>query len=203
MGVGASVPKKEALRFVKTLEGKDVNITDLLNKIFSWMLEKSDLLDYYALASPSECKLYVKSTEDALSMLFKTIQVQPEQDSKTGKIFFQKISTLKQIADGIQTTDDRYRAIAEPAQKRMCTQIAYYYLRILQIYSALALSVLDVSIPENYDSLRPPTVSTRGEKQRGGHFFFKIFRRGLLHRNRVDSFRSPAAYSLRIKTIHY
>lgn len=170
MGVGSSVPKKDALAYVKTIQGKNIVLVDLLNKIFKWMLETSDILDYYALADSSECSKYAKGTEEALTKLFKVIQVQPSEDKKSGKIYFQKLSVLKQIGEGIETTNDNYQNIAAPAQKQACMQIAYFYIRILQIYSALALSVLDTNVPESYDTLLARATVTPGGKVKSAPF---------------------------------
>ncbi len=154
MGVGSSIPQKESLTYLTTVQGKKINLEELLNSIFKWMLEKSDIIDYYAMASPKECRKYVKSTEEGLTKLFKTLEIRPSVDSKTGKIFFQKLSLLSELSSkGSSASNDEYKEQQIPAQEQMCTQIAFFYIRILQIFSALALSVLDTKIPEDYDSL--------------------------------------------------
>lgn len=160
MGVGSSLPQKDSLLYVKTVEGKEIDLQKKLNEIFTWMLEKSDVLDYYALASPKECKLYVKTTEEGLKKWFKELEVKPTEDAKTGKIIFQKLDTLKRIAQGVQTTDDNFKLLTEPAQNQLCMQIAYFYIRVLQIFSALALSVLDTKIPDDYDILTVKPAAT-------------------------------------------
>jgi hypothetical protein len=153
MGIGSSVPKHADLTQYIKHGGKEIKMEELLNDIFKWMLENSDVLDYYALASPSECKLYTKSTEEGLTKLFKTLQIEPSEESKSGRIYFQKTAELQEIAKGVDTTNEKYKAISKSTQARLCMQLAYFYLRVLQIYSALALSVLDTGIPADYDTM--------------------------------------------------
>ena len=154
MGIGSSIPTSaELTRHIK-YQGKTIPIEKTLNDIFKWMLENSDILDYYALASPSECKLYTKSTEEGLTKWFKLLQVQPSEDNKSGKIYFQRTAELEEIAkSSTQITDEKYKAISQPTQRRLCMQIAHFYLRVLQIYSALALSVLDTGVPSDYETM--------------------------------------------------
>jgi hypothetical protein len=136
MGVGSSVPLRNDFK------NKTIRTSELVEKILAWMLKESNLLDYYALASPTHCKEYVMFTADNLDSLFKDIDVVPLNDKKTNKIYFRKVSELKVMP-------------AELEQKRRvnCYNIAYFFIRILQVFSALALSVLDTTIPQSYDEM--------------------------------------------------
>jgi hypothetical protein len=97
MGIGSSVPLKNDLK------RKTLRTSELIQRILGWMLKESNLLDYYALASPTECKQYVMFTADNLDTLFKDIQVTPLKDNKDnkGRIYFRKSSELSKMPDEI------------------------------------------------------------------------------------------------------
>jgi hypothetical protein len=132
MGVGSSVPLKNELK------QKTMRTSELIQRILSWMLKESNLLDYYALASPTECKKYVMFTAENLDSLFKDIQLQPVRDQK-GKIYFRKITELVQMPEEL-----------ERKRKENCYHIAYFFIRILQVFAALSLSVMDTEIPASF-----------------------------------------------------
>lgn len=132
MGIGSSVPLKDELK------RKTVRTSELIQRILGWMLKESNLLDYYALASPTECKKYVMFTAENLDSLFKDIDIQPVRDQK-GRIYFRKVTELLQMP-------------AELDKKRTenCYHIAYFFIRILQVFAALALSVMDTEVPASF-----------------------------------------------------
>ncbi len=132
MGIGSSVPLKDELK------RKTTRTSELIQRILGWMLKESNLLDFYALASPTECKKYVMFTADNLDVLFKDIQVLPTKDQK-GRIYFRKIAELTDMPVEI----DKQR-------KENCYKIAYFFIRILQVFAALALSVMDSEIPASF-----------------------------------------------------
>lgn len=136
MGIGSSVPLKDELK------RKTMKTSELIQRILGWMLKESNLLDYYALASPTECKKYVMFTADNLDALFKDIDIQPVRDKK-GKIYFRKLPELTQMPSEL-----------EKMRAENCYHIAYFFIRILQVFSALALSVMDTEIPSSFAVLQ-------------------------------------------------
>jgi hypothetical protein len=149
MGIGSSVPLKNDLK------RKTLRTSELIQRILGWMLKESNLLDYYALASPTECKQYVMFTADNLDTLFKDIQVTPLKDNKDnkGRIYFRKSSELSKMPDEI-----------EKQRTENCYQIAYFFIRILQVFSALALSVIDTEIPSSFTILTEQAARKKDEK---------------------------------------
>lgn len=127
--------------------------SDILNKILSWMLKESSLLDFYALASPDECKNYVIFTAKNLNELFNKINIYPVQDAE-GKISLSFWGSQSTAADtqlyfrSLKDLKDRKGAY-EVKQQELCYDIAFYYIRILQVFAALSLSVLDTEIPSD------------------------------------------------------
>lgn len=146
MGIGSSVPLKDELK------RKTMRTSELIQRILSWMLKESNLLDYYALASPKECSNYVMFTADNLDSLFKDIQLQPIRDQK-GAIYFRKIDELKQMPIEL-----------EKKRKETCYHIAYFFIRILQVFAALALSVMDTEIPSTFAALESQVEKRKDAK---------------------------------------
>jgi len=129
MGTASSVPSRA--EFAKQTRAG----SDLTSRILQWLLKESNLLDLYALAAPSECRKYIAFTAKGLDKLFKEIQIEPKQSSQ-GKIYFQRIADLTRMPE---------RSSKE--QQETCMQISFFFIRILQIFAALSLSVLDTEIP--------------------------------------------------------
>ena len=82
------------------------------------------------------------TTAKALENLFEKIQIYPSK-GKNGEILFAPISRLspgliKDKTEGSQALLDRTKF-----RNQQCMDIAYFYVRIFQIYAALALTVLD------------------------------------------------------------
>jgi hypothetical protein len=107
-------------------------------------------LDFYALASPDECKNYVVFTAKNLDELFNKINIHPVKDEE-GKISFSwgtKTNTPGEpmYFRSLKDLKDRKGAY-EVKQQELCYDIAFYYIRILQVFAALSLSVLDTEIP--------------------------------------------------------
>lgn len=115
---------------------------DLADKILTILFSEADFKDLLTLSSISQCPRYVFTTASALQQLFQSIQVYP-QLGKDGEILFAPIQRLAPglIKDKKEDTElDRQR---RGVRDRMCMDVAYIYVRIFQIYGALALTVLD------------------------------------------------------------
>lgn len=147
--------------------------SDLLNKILRWMLSESSLLDFYALASPDECKNYVVFTAKNLNELFNKINVHPVQDSE-GSISLSWLGKPTIASSNSPTGDDSqlyFRSLKAlkdgkgayaVKQQELCNDIAFYYIRILQVFAALSLSVLDTEIPNDAQLNTLANIKARG-----------------------------------------
>lgn len=131
MGAGPSVPSSEDIR------KQTRSASELTKLILNWMLTKSNLADLYALAAPSECRKYIVSTAESLPKLFKEIKLLPRKDS-TGKIYFQTIADFRQVPPELMER-----------QQPLCLELSFFFIRILQIFSALTLSVIDTEVPSS------------------------------------------------------
>lgn len=106
----------------------------ILNTILREMFRRADLVDLYSLADSERCKNYIVVAERALDKLFVKINLEPKK-GKDGVFYFQKI-------EGIQ------RANPNPAeQQQMCKELAFFFIRVFQVFAALTISVLDSDLP--------------------------------------------------------
>ena len=149
MGAGSSIPSREYF------QKKTIPTSELMQKIFSWMLQEANLFDMYALASPSECKKYITFTNESLKTFFKSVRLAPTKDPLTGKIYFQKLSDLTKVPDRLTEK-----------QLEQCTALSFFFVRILQIFAALSLSVLDTNIPISHSELERLYLKEATEKKK-------------------------------------
>lgn len=114
---------------------------ELPDHILTVFFENADFKDLLSLSSIAACPRYVFTTAEALDTLFQKIQIYPKMGKK-GEILF---APLAQLAPGSVQDKSSSQEIKEKttARNQMCMDIAYYYVRIFQIYAALALTVLD------------------------------------------------------------
>ncbi len=98
------------------------------NKLFNVMLEKLTPADFLALGNPKQCSTFIFMMADGIQNLFRDLRIRPRRDRDTGVVFFQKVDTLR-----TQTAETR----------ELCMTIAYFYIRIFQVFGALAMSILD------------------------------------------------------------
>lgn len=98
------------------------------NKLFNVMLEKLTPTDFLALGNPNKCSTFIFMMADGIQNLFRDLRIRPRRDKDTGIVYFQKVDTLR-----TQTAETR----------ELCMTIAYFYIRIFQIFGALAMSILD------------------------------------------------------------
>jgi hypothetical protein len=106
----------------------------ILNTILQEMFRRADFIDLYSLADPERCKRYIVVAESALKNLFVKIDLIPQLGAD-GTFFFQKL-------EGLQKKNP-----LGDAQTEYCRILAFYFIRIFQVYAALALSVLDSDLP--------------------------------------------------------
>jgi hypothetical protein len=115
------------------------------------MFRRADFIDLYSLADPERCKRYIVVAESALKNLFVKIDLKPQMGAD-GTFFFQKL-------EGLQ----KKNPLGE-AQTEYCRVLAFYFIRIFQVYAALALSVLDSDLPR--EDIR--SIGTKEEEARQG-----------------------------------
>jgi hypothetical protein len=123
-------------------EIKDVKETDvMMNLIFRYMSKKIMVIDLMKLSEPDTCSQYVISLAQHMSTQFSRLQILPYKENKSDVLLFKRYSEL----DPSKTSEGHSKSEKES----LCLLLSYYYVRIFQIYGALALTLLnDVSLSE-------------------------------------------------------
>jgi hypothetical protein len=154
-----AIPSKEVL-LSKTKGG-----TDLVNELFSWMVQQTNIRDFYLMANPAQCKKYIMLTADVLNKVFYKIDVIP-QAGPGGTIYFRKTNALAPQ----DKSDPLYRH-----RELNCLRLAFLYVRIFQVFAALSLTILDVDTKLDMDLVRDisklaqtDVVPLFGRRQAGG-----------------------------------
>lgn len=106
---------------------------DILDTIFKNLIGRADMRDLYSLADPASCKEYIVMTEAALKKLFKRFRL---SRATNGELLIQSIK-------GFQSASNPERG----EQDRRCKELAFYFIRIFQIYAAITLSIIDSKMP--------------------------------------------------------
>ena len=130
-------------------------LPDEILKIF---FTRADFKDLLSLASLDKCPAYLFTTVEALKTLFQQFQVEPTL-APGGQIYF---APLKALSPGLFSTTEQNQQQRDARIRRdtLCMEIAYYYVRIFQIYAALSLSVMEAD-----PSRRPQLISASRQQQ--------------------------------------
>lgn len=131
----------------------------LMNRILNYVLTNISEPDVFKMQDPDTCKNFLLMTSDSLKHLFAEINLYPVE--KRGKIYFARVSEL--------TQPKRDPALKEHLAST-CLAIGYFYVRIVQIFVALALSILDDPnlVGANPFAYRPVGAAPKAPGFRGG-----------------------------------
>jgi hypothetical protein len=140
MGAGSSRPTNGDAYSRQAAEAKK-----LPDQILTLFFSNANLMKLLKLHNIGECSRFVFTTSSELATLFQKLQVYPKLGAK-GEILFAPVSDL---APGLLSDADKNASNKAKLQEKtharndLCVDIAYFYVRIFQIYSALALTVID------------------------------------------------------------
>ncbi len=155
MGAGAST----AIGADATLDRKGMlkatsSPAYLMNRIFKYITEEFSEKDLFKLQDEATCREFLILGADSLQQFFTEIRLQPKQD-KSGRLFFAKVSDIVNPKD-----EDEKQVV-----RNNCLALSYFYVRLLQIYVALALTLIDNAtlIPgeKKYIQARAPITSRK------------------------------------------
>jgi hypothetical protein len=104
------------------------NSREFINKLFQVMIAQITPEDFLKLGKSQTCNQFIFLMADNLKQIFSSLQIAPRRDKTSGVILFKKVDKLQ--AKSKETP-------------QLCFYIAYFYIRILQIFGSLAISVLD------------------------------------------------------------
>jgi hypothetical protein len=118
-------------------------VQELPNKILHILFSQTDFKDILALSSLEACPTYVFTTATALDSMFQKLQIQPSK-GKEGEIIFAPVARL---APGLIASKESTAEQVERTKQRnrLCMDVAFFYVRIFQIYAALALTIMNTS----------------------------------------------------------
>jgi len=143
---------------------------DILDTIFKNLIGRADMRDLYSLADPAACKEYIVMTEAALKKLFKKFRITRNPD---GELLIQSIK-------GFQSASNPERG----EQEKRCKELAFYFIKIFQIYAALTISIIDSKMPES-----DPVQVLKTDRSRVEHAFIQPGEEG------IRGFAQPATRS--------
>jgi hypothetical protein len=127
MGSGISSPIVSAITREQLLRSTTSN-REFTNKLFQVMIQHLTPEDFLKLARTQTCNNYIFMMAESIQHIFEKLQIRPRQDKDTGVVYFQKIERLRTPPD---------------ESRQLCLIIAYYYIRIFQLFGALAMTVID------------------------------------------------------------
>jgi len=184
MGASASKSSKSSPEYYIEEARK---VQELPNKILHILFSQTDFKDILALSSIDACPTYVFTTATALESLFQKLEIAPAK-GKEGQILFAPISRLSPglIAKRETTVEETERA---KIRNRTCLDVAFFYVRVFQIYAALALTIMNTNpsrqtyiVKQKKQGVSPAPLMSGGADDRG------------LYRQRFDAVWSNIYY---------
>jgi len=106
-------------------------VRKVCDQILEYMLKEINIRDFYLLATKKECSRYVLFLANQLNKTFRSLSFAPARGA-AGVLFFQPIDILQ------KPTKEQ-----EAERQSLCVFLAYFYVRIFQIYGSLALTLID------------------------------------------------------------
>ena len=129
MGAGQSLPSQLTLPKVTELTKEPRFI---MNNILNYMLKELSIRDIYSLSNPNECKKYVLVLANNIYKRFYELGISVYKGKKDVLLF----RSVKDLATNPSESE-------KVEQQGLCLILAYFYVRIFQIYGAIALSLMD------------------------------------------------------------
>jgi len=132
----------------------------LSDDILQLFFTNANLLKLLKLHNINECSRFVFTTSTALDTLFQRLQLYPKLGKK-GEYLFTPVSDL---APGLMPGEKANAKLQDKIHERntMCLDVGYFYVRIFQIYTALALTTI------NTNPVRVSRGTTLKNPMRGG-----------------------------------
>jgi len=131
-----------------------------IDEVFNAMLTKLTPKDLLALSNPAECKKAIFVMKDAIDATFRKLRIRPQKDKSSGILYYSLIDELVPQGDSksigfrlgsssgstvgqpLPGPTDKFSVDAEEYYGH-CLDLAYFYIRIFQIFGALAMTVVD------------------------------------------------------------
>lgn len=104
----------------------------LMGDLLDYMLKEMSVRDFLQLSNPEQCNKYVLFMTNSLNKFFYELKIEPTRDNKG-------IIAFRSIKDVITPPSEQEKREKES----LCLILSYFYVRIFQIYGALALTLID------------------------------------------------------------
>ena len=131
-------------------------VRKVCDQILEYMLKEINIKDFYLLATKRECSRYVIFLANQMDRTFRSLRFAPAR-GQAGVIYFQPIDILQK-----PTTEQ------QAERQSLCLFLAYFYVRLFQIYGSLAITLIDDA--KSYVKCRSQeglTEAQRGAPYRG------------------------------------
>lgn len=173
-------------QLIKSEKYKDTQ--EKINEFFIYFATKLTQEDYRHLGSKVSCEKYIMGMAESMKKMFHVMRIHPKKDKTSGVVIFQKIDELR------KPTSDQ----DEREKNEICLSIAYFYIRIFQIFGALALTVIDdpgAGVVLDSFQRRPARFAGGGSNQGGGAYPpYGRYDYGSKRREQVEAERKKQAY---------
>ena len=135
---GSSSSLSNAEGYIRSAENGKKLADDIMHLFFS----NANLYKLLELHKISECPKFIFATSKYLAKQFQVLKIDPKQ-GKDGEIAFAAVSDFSPEFLPSNTKNDA--AIQEKIHDRnkLCIDIGYFYVRVFQIYTALALTTIN------------------------------------------------------------
>lgn len=131
IGMGAGASTFRTLTREEVIE-KTRSTQVLVNFIFEYLMSDIQIVDFYRLLSPDECRKYVLFLASRIHEGFLSLDIVPSKD-RSGKLYYR---TVKDHVSPPTEEEKRFR-------QQTCLALSFFYVRIFQIFGALALTLVD------------------------------------------------------------
>lgn len=128
MGNGQAIPTDTRAGILQ----QTTDTRTVMDEILKYSIKELNIKDFVLMSNPNQCKKYVMFFSNDLYKKFYQMHLLPTRDKK-GTIVFQKIDELVAPQSEKEVKDTQ----------SLCFIISFFYVRIFQIYGALALTVMD------------------------------------------------------------
>ena len=108
-----------------------IPVRKVCDQILEMMLKTINIRDFYMMSTKEECKRYVIFLANKMDQTFHSLRFAPTR-GQAGMIFFEPIDLLQ------KPTPEK-----QAERQSLCLFLSYFFVRIFQIYGALAITLID------------------------------------------------------------
>ena len=108
-----------------------IPVRKVCDQILEMMLKTINIRDFYMMSTKEECKRYVIFLANKMDQTFHSLRFAPTRGA-AGMIFFEPIDLLQ------KPTPEK-----QAERQSLCLFLSYFFVRIFQIYGALAITLID------------------------------------------------------------